>query len=243
MKTKVIYYSKTGNTKTIADSIAKSIGCDSIAINLMKYGRKSKQEIEDEKQIFRNAIEQCNNSDLVFIGTPTIFRKPHSQIMEFIGSVYTKKAAIFCTYYGMLGATFYDMEARLLQRGIVVVNKLNLIVGTEKYRFHKNLSQYREKITPQHLITAKEFALRTISLEEPSPLRLKTVCGNDCLKCSRYGSVCRGANYKCWSESNCEIFECCVIKKSLEDCHSCPTWKNCIKLNCKKCCQNSELKN
>jgi flavodoxin len=239
MNTKVVYYSKTGNTKTIADSIANSVGCDSIAINLMKHGRKTKKEIEDEKQIFRNAVEQCNNSDLVFIGTPTMFRKPYPQIMEFIGSVCTKKAAIFCTYYGMLGATFYDMETLLLQRGIVVVNKLNLTVGTEKYRFHQNVSQYKEKITSQHLITAKEFASRTISLEAPLPLRLNTVCGNNCLKCSRYGNDCKGAGYQCWSEKNCAIFECCVIRKSLEGCRSCSTWRNCIKLSYKKCCLKS----
>jgi flavodoxin len=239
MKTKVAYYSKTGNTKTIADFIAKSIGCDAIAINLMKYGRKSKKEIEDEKQIFRNTVEQCNNSDLVFIGTPTIFRKPHSQIMEFIGIVCTKKAAVFCTCYGMFGATFYDMEALLLQKGIVLVNKLNLIVGMEKYKFHKNIRQYKEKITPEHIITAKEFALRTISLDKPSPLRLNTVCGNNCLKCSRYSNDCKGAAYQCWSEKKCKIFECCVIRKSLEDCRICPTWKNCMKLNYKKCCHTS----
>lgn len=239
MKTNVAYYSKTGNTKTIADFIAKSIGCDTIAINLMKHGRKTKKEVEEERQFFRKAIEQCNNSDLVFIGTPTFFRKPHPQIMEFIGNIRTKKVAIFCTYYGMLGATFYDMEALLLQKDILLVNKLNLIVGTEKYRFHKNINQYKEEITSEHIITAKEFALQTISLDKPLPLRLNTVCGNNCLKCSRYGNDCRGAGYQCWSASNCEIFECCVIKKSLEDCRNCSTWRNCIKLSYKKCCPKS----
>ena len=136
----------------------------------------------------------------------------------------------------MLGATFYDMEALLLQKSIILVNKLNLILGTEKYSFHKNINQYREEITSEHITTAKEFALQTISLDKPLPMRLNTVCGNNCLKCSRYGNKCKGAGYQCWSEKNCDIFECCVIRKSLEVCRNCSTWRNCIKLSYKKCC-------
>jgi flavodoxin len=62
LKTTVVYYSKTGNTKTIAGTIAGVPGCDSLAINVMKHGRKTKQELDHEKELFQNALNKCNQA-------------------------------------------------------------------------------------------------------------------------------------------------------------------------------------
>jgi flavodoxin len=230
MTATVVYYSKTGNTKIIADSIAETIGCDSIAVNLMKYGRKTKQDLEEERHIFKYAVGQCNQSDLVFIGTPTEFRKPHSKIVDLINSLIIKRAALFCTYYGMLGATIYDLEALLLQRDISIINRLNLLVGTKKYNYNPDVSQYKEKITQDHLLVAKNFALQTVSLKNPLPLRLNGVCGSDCQECPEYDKSCKGAGYNCWSGRKCKIFECCVIKRSFLTCGDCDGKSNCHKI-------------
>ena len=235
MKTTVVYYSKTGNTKIIADSIAKALGCDSIAINLIKSGRKTKQEIDEEKQILKNAIEQCNQSDLVFIGTPTEFRKPHSKIVDLINNLTIKRVAIFCTYYGMLGATFYDLEALLLQKDISIINRLNVLVGTNKYKFNLDVSKYKEKITSEHIQVANDFALSTVVLDKPLPLRLKGICGLDCQQCNDYNKTCKGAGYNCWSGSHCIIFDCCVIKKSYLTCGDCDNRLNCNTIKNRKC--------
>ncbi|HEY4788727.1 MAG TPA: flavodoxin family protein [Bacteroidales bacterium] len=235
MKTTVVYYSKTGNTKIIADSIAKTLGCNPISINLLKNGRKTKLEIEEEKEIVKNAVEQCNQSDLVFIGTPTEFRKPHTKIVDLINELTVKKAAIFCTYYGMLGATFYDLESLLWQRNISIVNKLNVPAGTRKYQFNRDVSQYKDKITPEHIQMACDFALRTITLDKPLPLRLKGICGIDCKQCSDYNKSCKGAGYDCWSGRNCAIFDCCVIKKSYLTCEECNGRLNCNMVKNRKC--------
>lgn len=230
MNATVVYYSKTGNTKIIADSIAKTIGCDSIAINFMKIGRKTKQEIEEEKQMFKNAVEQCNQSDLLFIGTPTEFRKPHSKIVDLINMLIIKRVALFCTYYGMLGATFYDLEALLLQRNISIINRLNLPVGTKKYTFNPDVSLYKEKITQDHIRAANDFALKTVSLKDPLPLRLNGICGLDCQDCPEYNKSCKGAGYNCWSGRHCEIFDCCIVKKSYLICGDCNSKSYCIKI-------------
>jgi flavodoxin len=227
MKITVVYYSKTGNTKVIADTIAKALACDSIPINLMKSGRKTKQEIEEEKQIFKNAVEQCNKSDFVFIGTPTEFRKPHPNIVHLINNLTIKRAAVFCTYYGMLGATFYDLEALLLQKDISIRNKLNILVGTKKYKFSLDINQYKEKITSEHLQAAYNFALMTITSTKSLSLRLKGICGVDCQLCNDFDKSCKGAGYHCWSGNNCEIFECCVIRKSYLTCGDCENSLNC----------------
>jgi flavodoxin len=230
MKTTVVYYSKTGNTKIIADNIARALGCDSIAINLMKSGRKTKQEINEEKQMFKNAIEQCNQSDLVFIGTPTEFRKPHTKIVCLINNLTIKRVAVFCTYYGMLGATFYDLEALLLNKDISVINKLNILVGTKEYKFSLDINQYKEKISSEHLQKAYYFAHRTIELDKPLSLRLKGICGLDCQQGNDFNKTCKGAGYHCWSGSHCEIFDCCVIKKSYLTCGDCDNRLNCGKI-------------
>ena len=235
MKTTVVYYSKTGNTKIIADSIAKTLGCDSIAINLMKTGRKTKQEIDKEKQVFKKAIEQCNQSDFLFIGTPTEFRKPHAKIVDLINNLTIKRVAIFCTYYGMLGATFYDLEALLLQKDISIINKLDVLVGTKKYKFSLDINQYKEKITSELLHAVHNFALRTVSSDKPLAIRLKGICGLDCHQCNDFDKSCKGAGYHCWSGSHCEIFDCCVIKKSYLTCGDCDNRLNCDKIKNKKC--------
>jgi hypothetical protein len=135
----------------------------------------------------------------------------------------------------MLGATIYDLEARLLQKDIKVVDKLNISVGTEKYKFTQDIRQYKEKITPEHLQTAKDFALKAISKQDLLILRLKGVCGKDCQTCQEYNKSCKGAGYSCWSGAHCEIFDCCVTKKSFLTCGECNFRLNCDKLKNVKC--------
>ena len=228
MKITVVYYSKTGNTKTIADSIARVLGCDSIPINLIKQGKKTKQELDQEKQFFQNAINKCNQSDLVFIGTPTEFRKPHSKIIDLIDNLTIKKAAIFCTYYGMLGATFYDLESLLLRKNISIINKRNFLVGTEKYKFNLDIRRYKDKITPEHIKIASDFALSTIKSDKPLSPRLKGICGADCRQCKNFNKSCKGAGFNCWSGKQCDIFNCCVIRKSYSNCGDCNKIDNCF---------------
>ncbi|MDP4221871.1 MAG: hypothetical protein Q8868_01050 [Bacteroidota bacterium] len=228
MNTTVVYYSNTGNTKTIADTIAGILGCNSLAINLMKQGRKTKQELDQEKELFQNAVDKCNQSELVFIGTPTEFRKPHFKIIDLINQLTIKKAAIFCTYYGMLGATIFDLESILLCKSISVINKHSFRVGTEEYRFNLNVSQYKDEITPEHIKMASDFALATIGSDKPLSIRLKGICGADCMKCSNFNRSCRGAGFSCCSGRQCDIYNCCIIRKSYSGCEDCNKRSNCL---------------
>jgi flavodoxin len=232
MYTVVVYYSKSGNTKTIAETISKETGAKLLPLNIIKKGRKTKEEKELEKQFVYQALKASKQADFVFIGTPTEFRKPHPKIMEFINSIEAKRVAVFCTYYGMLGATIYDLEARLLQRGIKLVDKLNVMVGTEKYKFNQDVNQYKELIKSEHLQSAKDFALRALSRQDPISLRLTGTCGKDCLKCQDY-KACKGAGYNCWSGKQCVIFDCCVINNSYLTCGECNYRLNCTLIkNC-----------
>ena len=228
MKSVVIYYSKTGNTRRIAEAVAQEIHCEALPLNLSKNGRLTRQETALEKSYFSYALDKAETAELVIIGTPTEFRKPHPVVTDFIRQTHIHQAAVFCTYYGMLGGTLLDMEAILRKQAVILVGKTAIRLGTESYRFRQNVHEYIEEITPSNLETALHFARACSQAPQPIAPRLQGVCGNDCKKCTYYlEEKCRGAGYNCWSGRECEIYKCCVLKKSLPDCGKCRYFNQC----------------
>jgi|GEM_PF-1802402 len=222
MDTVVVYYSKTGNTKKIAEAIASSAQGVLFPLNYVKKGRKTKAELEIEAALFKSALDAAVSADLVIIGTPAEFRMPQKKVMEFIANLKMKKCAVFCTYYGMPGAVFIDMEAELLQNGNKIIHKLGVCVGTEKYKFQLKVNLYKENITEDHISRAAAFADECKIDKQPIEIRLKGICGADCTICKNMlERKCRGAAFECRSGKNCEIFNCCVIKQSLMSCDMC----------------------
>jgi flavodoxin len=127
MKVIVVYYSKTGNTKNVAELIANNLGCISYPVNLQdKKGRGTKEERDKEKELYNKALQESIDCDLVIIGTPTSFQKPKSMIQRYVRDVQTQTAALFCTYNNKVGSTLIDLENTLLERGIKVVQKLSI---------------------------------------------------------------------------------------------------------------------
>ncbi len=229
MKTAVICYSKTGNTRTIADAIAGDIGADVFPLNTPERGRGTRPTREAARRLMSDALEAARQVDLVIVGTPTQFRRPHARVMEFIDHLQASKVAVFCPYYGMLGATLIDMEARLRQKGLRLVGRLGVRVGTETYRFRRNVNEYAERITRTHLIGARGFGRECSSATARAIApRLRGVCGKSCRTCAQHQrGCCEGAATKCWSGSNCRVFDCCVIKKSLAACEACEQVRDC----------------
>ena len=127
MEAIVVYYSKTGNTKVVADLIADKLGCSSSPINLIeKKGRGTKEERDREKELYSLALHKSKDYELVIIGTPTGFEKPKSMIKRFVRDVNCSVAALFCTYDNKIGTTLSDLENILMERGIEVVQRLCL---------------------------------------------------------------------------------------------------------------------
>ncbi len=80
MKSIVIYDSYTGNTKKIAEAIAKTLNCKSEHINNAN----------------KNKIEEYN---LVVIGTPIHGGMPSKKIKNFLKEIKINKSCVlFCTY-------------------------------------------------------------------------------------------------------------------------------------------------
>ena len=127
MASVVVYYSKSGNTKAVAEIIADGLGCEALPVNLMeKKGRGTKEERDREKALYAAALRRGAGCRLVVVGTPTEFQKPKSMISRFVRDVEAESAALFCTFENKVGATLTDLEDALRERGVKVVGTLGL---------------------------------------------------------------------------------------------------------------------
>jgi flavodoxin len=127
MASVVVYYSKSGNTKAVAEHIAEELGCEALPVNLLeKKGQGTKEERDREKALYAAALSRASASRLVVVGTPTGFQKPKSMIRRFVRDVEADAAALFCTYENKIGTTLTDLEETLRERGIRVVGTLGL---------------------------------------------------------------------------------------------------------------------
>lgn len=228
MKATILYYSKTGNTRKIAEVMAQALQVDALPLNFAKKGRRTKDELAAEKVAWNRALSEAKAAELVILGTPTQFRKPHPSVVKFVQEAEPVRVAVFCTYYGMLGATLIDMEAISRQHGARFVGGLALCVGTERYRFRQDVSQYTDTVADTHIALAGEFARRFFQPVEPVELKLRGACGRDCQECLKYREhKCEGAGMRCWSGRHCRAFDCCILKKSLDACERCTESRSC----------------
>lgn len=102
MNAKVIYYSKTGNTKKVAEVIAGELG-----VKAEKCGK---------------GID-LSNCDLLCVGSGCYAGKAGKEMIEFLGGIPSgkgRKAAVFGTYGGEEKA-IEEMKALLKEKGFNVI--------------------------------------------------------------------------------------------------------------------------
>jgi len=102
----VVYYSKTGNTRRIAEAVARGAGARCLPV-------ESAGEIGDE---------------LLFVGTPVHFFGPSKPILRFLrGRDWSgKRVALFCTYAGLGNKrTLRKMRREVERRGGKVVGEFS----------------------------------------------------------------------------------------------------------------------
>jgi len=95
MKPIIIYSSKSGNTKKIADSMASQIGCD--AIKITSDSASSTVNLEE--------------FDLVLVGTGLFAGTPNEDIMRYLKSLNLKTAKLFALFITWGGAPRTDKLA------------------------------------------------------------------------------------------------------------------------------------
>jgi len=121
----VVYASKSGNTKAIAERIAQVAGCELIPLNFLeKQGKNSSGNKEQEQTMYNKAIKQCKNAELVFVGTPVIAKQPHSRIRDFVNTVDAKRIAFFITYENNMGFALKEMKDSAEIRSIRVLGAI-----------------------------------------------------------------------------------------------------------------------
>jgi flavodoxin len=161
MKSIVVYYSKSGNTKSIAEAIADTLNAETFQLHLMKKGRRTREEREEENRLFNLALEKSKTCDLLLIGTPTSFKKAHSKIIRFTKEAETNNIGLFCTHYNQIGTTLTDLERILRDRNIRIVGSLeidNLKPG--------QFNELDKTVQEGYLENAKDFARECIEMKK-----------------------------------------------------------------------------
>ena len=124
MKILVIYYSFEGNTKLIAENIAREIDADILEIKpideiktkgFMKFFWGGKQAVMNEKPELQPFDKNPNDYELIFIGTPVWAWGPAPPMKTFFDKYKfeNKKIALFCCHGGGKAKTLDKMKDAL----------------------------------------------------------------------------------------------------------------------------------
>lgn len=111
MKTLVVFYSRTGTTKKVAEEISKALGCDIEEIIDTKDRSGSKAYLFSSIDSIRGKLteirpikENPSKYELVIIGTPVWVGKPSVPVRTYLyqNKDKFKKVAFFCTSKDLL---------------------------------------------------------------------------------------------------------------------------------------------
>jgi len=132
MKALVIYYSRTGRTKKVAETISNILSCDIEEIVDIKkrtgslgFFHSGRQAIKKKLTVIKNTEKEPSEYDIVIIGTPVWVKTMSTPVRTYLDQNWKcfNKVAFFCTYGGT-GAetTFYDMEGLCSQKSVSLLS-------------------------------------------------------------------------------------------------------------------------
>ena len=120
MKTLVVYYSRTGNTRKLAEMISSALGAESEEIRdqsnrtgILGYLRSGKEAVLGHTTPIDASDRDFTGFDVVIVGTPVWASSVSSPVRTFLGKQPAKlsRVAFFCTMGGSgSGSTFRQME-------------------------------------------------------------------------------------------------------------------------------------
>jgi hypothetical protein len=129
-KTAVLFYSRTGNTRMIAEAIAAAIGAALIELHLLRseldagfvglpqavlWALLGSPPIVDPPEVVEEEY------DLLFVGTPVWFGRPAAPLRRFLaeGRVQAKRIAVFCCCSLLRGGVFRHLAASFIPGSVI----------------------------------------------------------------------------------------------------------------------------
>ncbi len=131
MKSIVIYYSRTGNTQVVAETIANKFGADILPLRdkknrngIWNYFWAGFDALTQKKTKLEEINLDLNKFDLIFIGSPNWASTLPPAIRTFLQQHYweNKKIVFFCTQDGM-GAERVFTSLRLATKGADIISE------------------------------------------------------------------------------------------------------------------------
>lgn len=158
MKKLVIYYSFEGNTKKVAELIAKYLKSDIIELKLlkntlskssfMKYAWGGKQVLMKETPKIEDINIDFNDYDLIIIGTP-VWAFSYAPALRTFFSKYkinNKQIGLFCTHEGGKGNTIDNMKQALLNNQFIAESDFLNVLKQDDESLENNVKEFIYKL-------------------------------------------------------------------------------------------------
>lgn len=153
MRALVVYYSRVGKTKELAEELAKKLGCDMEAvidkkkrtgIHMLTSGRDAQKMNLTEIEV---PAKDPSNYDLVVVGTPVYSGRVSAPIRTYLTMNKDKigKSAFFLTHMLKKNRAFEDMQSILSKEPVACLDikkKQDLRAGT----YEKKVNDFIERI-------------------------------------------------------------------------------------------------
>jgi flavodoxin len=166
MRKLVIYYSFEGNTKLMAESIAKAVDADLLQLipkrknsfkGFLRYLRAGKEAMTRKKPELLPLDKNPEDYDLLFIGTPVWAGSCASPMNSFLSSypVTDKKIAFFCCHAGGKGKILEKMREAL--KGNEFIGEIDF-KNPLKHDTEKNITKAEDWATKMSMPSSGESA-------------------------------------------------------------------------------------
>jgi len=134
-KVLVVYYSLSGNTRSIAEMIREKTGGDVFEIETVKsypadYSectKEAKRELQSEDlPALRKSLPGMSSYDLILVGSPVWWYTVSTPVMQFLtqADFAGKKVSAFCTHEGGAGKIFQHFKEQA--KNAVVLEGIDL---------------------------------------------------------------------------------------------------------------------
>jgi flavodoxin len=156
MKKLVVFYSLDGNTKFIAQNLAKKLGADILElkpekeipkVEPLKHFWGGKQVVMKETPKLQKYNLNLADYDTLIIGTPVWAFNFSPPIRTFLkeNKIENKKIILFCTFQASPGKTFENLKKELSGNEIIAQIEFKSVLKNPKENFQK-LEEFINKI-------------------------------------------------------------------------------------------------